>query len=58
MSMGDPIWGRSEVPEEEGGLQELWGRVAAQVTATMQVSNQYPLLPLVAEARKQRFQGS
>lgn len=56
--MGDPIWGRSEVPEEEGGLQELWGRVAAQVTAMMQVSDQYPLLPLVAEARKQRFQGS
>ena len=54
---GGPHRGHSEVPEEEGRLQELWGRVAVQVS-TMQVSNQYLLLPLVAEARKRRFQDS
>ena len=25
------MWGHSEVPEEEGGLQELWGSAAAQL---------------------------
>ena len=56
--MGDPCGDTQKFLRKRAGCRSCGAVLPHSLTAMTQVSDQYPFPPLVAEARKRRFQGS